>query len=128
MIKKGVGNPLDFGLENRGFFFVPEVIIYESLCGLRSPRRPCLATQYDVSDCEHCCLAMRWYLCLIIRQHVKCNDIISRTIFYITLKKDALSNQWSGQKSGGDSAVRFEFLIAGMIFHPSRVKSEVLHK
>ena len=31
--------------------------------------------------------------------------------------------QWSGQKSGGDSAVRSEFLIAGMIFHPSRVKS-----
>jgi hypothetical protein len=35
--------------------------------------------------------------------------------------------QWSGQKSGGDSAVRSEFLIAGMIFHPSRVKSSVLH-
>jgi hypothetical protein len=31
--------------------------------------------------------------------------------------------QWSGQKSGGDSAVSSEFLIAGMIFHPSRVKS-----
>jgi len=31
--------------------------------------------------------------------------------------------QWSGQKSGGDSAVRSEFFIAGMIFHPSRVKS-----
>src|SRR5438067_13156604 len=36
--------------------------------------------------------------------------------------------QWSGQKSGGDSAVRSECLIAGMIFHPSRVQSEVLHK
>src|SRR5712692_857197 len=33
------------------------------------------------------------------------------------------SHQWSGQKSGGDSAVSAEFLIAGMIFHPSRVKS-----
>ena len=32
-------------------------------------------------------------------------------------------SQWSGQKSGGDSAVSSEFLIAGMIFHPSRVKS-----
>jgi hypothetical protein len=32
-------------------------------------------------------------------------------------------NQWFGQKSGGDSAVRSEFVIAGMIFHPSRVKS-----
>jgi hypothetical protein len=36
--------------------------------------------------------------------------------------------QWSGQKSGGDSAVRSEFVIAGMIFHPSRVKSQLLHK
>jgi hypothetical protein len=36
--------------------------------------------------------------------------------------------QWSGQKSGGDSAVRSEFVIAGMIFHPRRVKSEVLHQ
>jgi hypothetical protein len=32
-------------------------------------------------------------------------------------------DQWSGQKLGGDSAVSSEFLIAGMIFHPSRVKS-----
>jgi hypothetical protein len=32
VIKKGVGNLLDFGLENRGFFLAPEVIIYESLC------------------------------------------------------------------------------------------------
>jgi hypothetical protein len=31
--------------------------------------------------------------------------------------------QWSGQKSGSDSAVSFEFVIAGMIFHPSRVQS-----
>ena len=31
--------------------------------------------------------------------------------------------QWFGQKSCGDSAVRSEFVIAGMIFHPSRVKS-----
>jgi hypothetical protein len=29
--KKGVGNPLYFGVEIRGFFLVPEVIIYESL-------------------------------------------------------------------------------------------------
>ena len=36
--------------------------------------------------------------------------------------------QWSRQKSGGDSAVRSEFVIAGMIFHPSRVQSELLHK
>jgi transposase-like protein len=36
---------------------------------------------------------------------------------------DMSLNQWSGQKSGGDSAVSSEFLIAGMIFHPSRVKS-----
>src|SRR5262245_45560918 len=36
--------------------------------------------------------------------------------------------QWSGQKSGGDSAVSPEFVIAGMIFHPSRVQSELLHK
>jgi hypothetical protein len=32
-------------------------------------------------------------------------------------------NQWFRQKLGGDSAVRSEFVIAGMIFHPSRVKS-----
>ena len=32
VIKKGVGNSLCFGVENRGFFLVPEVIIYESLC------------------------------------------------------------------------------------------------
>src|SRR5262249_5832101 len=38
------------------------------------------------------------------------------------------TRQWSGQKSGGDSAVRPEFVIAGMIFHPSRVQSELLHK
>src|SRR4029450_13789358 len=37
-------------------------------------------------------------------------------------------SQWFRQKSGGDSAVRSEFVIAGMIFHPSRVKSELLHK
>src|ERR1043166_7813441 len=39
-----------------------------------------------------------------------------------------LARQWSGQKSGGDSAVSPEFVIAGMIFHPSRVQSELLHK
>jgi hypothetical protein len=36
VIKKGIGNPLDFGAENRGFSLVPEVIMYESLfdqCG-----------------------------------------------------------------------------------------------
>ena len=32
MIKKDVGNLLDFGVENHGFFLTPEVIIYESLC------------------------------------------------------------------------------------------------
>jgi predicted DNA-binding transcriptional regulator AlpA len=36
--------------------------------------------------------------------------------------------QWFRQKSGGDSAVSSEFVIAGMIFHHSRVKSELLHK
>src|SRR5262244_1125592 len=36
--------------------------------------------------------------------------------------------QWSRQKSGGDSAVSPEFVIAGMIFHPSRVESELLYK
>src|SRR5262245_2093073 len=39
-----------------------------------------------------------------------------------------LVDQWSRQKSGGDSAVRSEFVIAGMIFHPSRVKRQLLHK
>ena len=34
-----------------------------------------------------------------------------------------LINQWFRQKSGGDSAVCSEFVIAGMIFHPSRVES-----
>src|SRR5262249_35290633 len=37
-------------------------------------------------------------------------------------------SQWSSQKSGGNSAVSPEFVIAGMIFHPSRVQSELLHK
>ena len=32
VIKKGVGNPLCFSVENCGFFLVPEMIIYESLC------------------------------------------------------------------------------------------------
>jgi hypothetical protein len=32
VIKKGVGKPLDFGVENRGFCLAPEVIIYGSLC------------------------------------------------------------------------------------------------
>jgi hypothetical protein len=36
--------------------------------------------------------------------------------------------QWSRQKSGGDSAISAEFVIAGMIFHPSRVQSALLHK
>src|SRR5215472_8422418 len=31
-------------------------------------------------------------------------------------------------KSGGDSTIRPEFVITGMIFHPSRVQSELLHK
>src|SRR6266536_3777296 len=44
------------------------------------------------------------------------------------LEQAGLDHQWSGQKSGGDSAVRSEFFIAGMIFHPSRGKREVLHK
>jgi len=35
VIKKGVGNPLYFGVENRGFFLAPEEIIYESLCDHR---------------------------------------------------------------------------------------------
>src|SRR4029450_8237237 len=38
------------------------------------------------------------------------------------------SYQWFRQKSGSDSAVRSEFVITGMIFHQSRVKSELLHK
>src|SRR5215468_10840849 len=45
-----------------------------------------------------------------------------------TEKNDTLVRQCSRQKSGGDSAVRPEFVIAGMIFHPSRVKSQLLHK
>jgi hypothetical protein len=36
VIKKGVGNPLCFGVANRGSFLVPEVIIYESLCDHRN--------------------------------------------------------------------------------------------
>src|SRR5262245_38320053 len=43
-------------------------------------------------------------------------------------KQQGYIRQWSGQKSGGDSAVRSEFIIAGMIFHPSRVKSQLPHK
>jgi len=38
------------------------------------------------------------------------------------------TEQWFRQKSGSDSAVSSEFVIAGMIFHHSRVKSELLHK
>jgi hypothetical protein len=38
VIKKGIGNSLCFGVENRGFFLVPEVIIYESLWGLSQNR------------------------------------------------------------------------------------------
>src|SRR5215471_5493362 len=34
--------------------------------------------------------------------------------------------QWFSQKSGSYSAVSSEFVIAGMIFHHSRVKSELL--
>ena len=40
----------------------------------------------------------------------------------------ALLDQWFSQKSGGDSAVSSEFVIAGMIFHHSRVQSALLHK
>jgi hypothetical protein len=35
--------------------------------------------------------------------------------------------QWSRQKSGGHGAVSSEFVIAGVIFHPSRVQSSLLH-
>jgi len=38
------------------------------------------------------------------------------------------TEQWFSQKSGGDSAVSSEFVVAGMLFHHSRVKSELLHK
>src|SRR5215471_9524575 len=31
-------------------------------------------------------------------------------------------------KSGGDSAVRSEFVITGMMFHPRRIQSELLRK
>jgi hypothetical protein len=31
VIKKGIGNPLYFSVENRGFFLALEAIIYESL-------------------------------------------------------------------------------------------------
>src|SRR5215216_1048743 len=44
------------------------------------------------------------------------------------IKKQLFHLQWFRQKSGGDSAVSSQFVIAGMIFHPSRVKSELLHK
>jgi hypothetical protein len=42
VIKKGIGNPLCFGVENRGFFLVPKVIIYESLCDHRDEQRVAL--------------------------------------------------------------------------------------
>src|SRR5262249_51816764 len=41
---------------------------------------------------------------------------------------EVIRNQWFSQKSGSDSAVSSEFVIAGMIFHHSRVQSELLHK
>jgi hypothetical protein len=43
-------------------------------------------------------------------------------------KKGENLSQWFRQKSGGDSTVSSEFVIAGMIFHHSWVKSERLHK
>jgi hypothetical protein len=61
-------------------------------------------------------------------------DIWGRSIVYRTNspkesnRLSGLFYQWSGQKSGGDSAVSPEFVIAGMIFHLSRVQSELLHK
>jgi hypothetical protein len=30
VIKKGIGNLLDFGVENHGFFLTPEVIMYDT--------------------------------------------------------------------------------------------------
>jgi hypothetical protein len=42
-------------------------------------------------------------------------------------KSIVFKNQWSRQKSGRDSAVSFAFVTAGMIFHPSRVQSALLH-
>jgi len=32
VIKKSIGNPLYFGVQNRGFLLAPEVIICGSLC------------------------------------------------------------------------------------------------
>src|SRR5262245_14633797 len=51
-----------------------------------------------------------------------------RGLYYRVHFSPPLLHQWSRQKSGGDIAVSSEFVIAGMIFHPSRVKSELLHK
>ena len=34
VIKKGIGNPFYFGVQNRGFLLVPEVIMYVSLSRL----------------------------------------------------------------------------------------------
>jgi hypothetical protein len=43
------------------------------------------------------------------------NETVEKAQFSYVLR------QWFRQKSGGDSAVSPEFVIAGMIFHPSRV-------
>ena len=54
--------------------------------------------------------------------------LADKLLFMLTYLKQNPIQQWSGQKSGSDSAVSSEFVIAGMIFHHSRVKSELLHK
>src|SRR5262249_12992825 len=52
----------------------------------------------------------------------------SHSNFSVTCRCPSVILQWSRQKSGCDSAISSEFVIAGMIFHPSRVKSQLLHK
>ena len=44
------------------------------------------------------------------------------TFLYVTYTW-LVFEQWSRQKSGGNGAVSSEFVIAGVIFHPSRVQS-----
>jgi hypothetical protein len=44
VIKKGAGNPLNFSVENRGFFPAPEVIIYESFLITNADKALCCST------------------------------------------------------------------------------------
>src|SRR5712692_7497519 len=68
---------------------------------------------------------------LFVDEHQQVNRIVNGDLTYNSTLGiggslqilSYLSEQWFGQKSGGNSTVRPEFIITGLIFYPRRVES-----